>query len=192
MNGLGQPYLYEAAESVAGSAVMLWQIPNESGDPMVPVTLRSMSMESLIAQVSAGGISVTSPLVLSSGVLSISGLSSVGSANQVVGSNGSSWTYINSTGSGNIVRAASPTLSGTAVTANLTVQGNLLAGNNTGQSIALGGANDLVGLFGKEPVAQPSVNFTSWANPVTSTGTFMNQLGQLLQGLFDLGVFKVS
>jgi hypothetical protein len=59
----------------------------------------------------------TTPIIVSSGTgpipnVTISGLTTVGTSDQVITSNGSTWAYTSSTGTGNIVRAAAPTLTG--------------------------------------------------------------------------------
>jgi hypothetical protein len=64
------------------------------------------------------GVTGTSPIIVTSGSgpvpdVTLAGMTGVGSANQVVMSNGTIWGYESTTGTGNVVRAISPTFTGT-------------------------------------------------------------------------------
>jgi hypothetical protein len=61
-------------------------------------------------------LSVTAPLNSTGGsepVISLGGLATLGTDGQLVGSGGTNWGYVNSTGTGDVVRAQDPTLGGT-------------------------------------------------------------------------------
>lgn len=70
--------------------------------------------------------SVTSPLVLTGDVLSLAGLSGFGTSGQALLSTGTGWSYTNTTGTGSVVRAISPALTGTVTAENVDISGNLV------------------------------------------------------------------
>ena len=77
-------------------------------------------------------VTVTSPVVVSSGTgpipnISLAGLTSFGSEDQAIISTGAGWAYVSTTGTSSIVRSSSPTLTGTVTAAAITMSGTLTA-----------------------------------------------------------------
>lgn len=152
------------------------------------------------------GVTATSPVVSSGGtapVISLAGLTGLGSAGQVVQSTGSAWSYQNSTGTGDIVRAAGPTLTGTVTAQSIDaddVTSGTLRANNEGLLGSLGSGSYVVnaiidagtpklGFFTQTAVGQQAVqNWTNTAlpNPVTDTSAFNSAMSDMAITLSQL------